>query len=48
MHKKFKKNIWITEWGCATYGGGSCDSAHITKLMKTTTAWLDKQSWVEK
>jgi len=48
MHNKFGKNIWVTEWGCATWGGGSCSDNDIRGLMSHTTAWMDQQPWIER
>jgi hypothetical protein len=48
IHNTFKKNIWVTEWACAEYGGGRCDQNHVYDFMGQTTAWLDSQRFVER
>jgi len=48
FYNRFKKPIWVTEIGCATYGGGSCGDAQISRLMREATSWMNQQSYIER
>jgi len=48
IHNTFGKNVWVTEWACAEYGGPRCDQNHVYDFMGQTTQWLDQQPWVER
>jgi len=42
--------IWVTEWACEDYSGKNqqCDPGQISAFMKTTQAWLDSTSYIER
>lgn len=48
IHNATGKNIWVTEWACAEYGGPTCAQNNVYGFMGQTTAFLDAQSWVER
>ncbi|KIM45991.1 glycoside hydrolase family 128 protein [Hebeloma cylindrosporum] len=49
FHNTFGKNIWVTEFACQNFSGGSqCDQNQVNNFMNTVTAWMDSTGYVER
>ncbi|KAG9123389.1 hypothetical protein FRC07_015008 [Ceratobasidium sp. 392] len=49
FHNTFQRPIWVTEWSCLNFAGGAqCTNDEMTQFMKTTQAYMDQASWVER
>ncbi|KZW03357.1 hypothetical protein EXIGLDRAFT_699224 [Exidia glandulosa HHB12029] len=47
-HNRLQKPLIITEFGCVDFSGKNqqCNEGEVEAFIKTTTSFMDKQSWV--
>lgn len=47
-HNEFKKPIWVTEYACQNFNGGSqCSESHAQQFHEEMANWFDSQSYVQ-
>ncbi|WFC97498.1 hypothetical protein MYAM1_000212 [Malassezia yamatoensis] len=47
-HNRYEKPIWVTEYACQNFGGGSpCSESHAKNFQTTMASWFDEQDFVQ-
>ena len=48
-HDEFQKPVWVTEFACQNFNGGSqCDAGKIWWFMTQATLWMNNTEWIER
>jgi hypothetical protein len=49
FHNTFQRPIWVTEWACQNYNGGSqCSSDDVVLFLNATQSYMDSSDFVER
>ncbi|KAE9408781.1 hypothetical protein BT96DRAFT_807750 [Gymnopus androsaceus JB14] len=49
FHNTFQRNIWVTEWACQNYNGGSqCSQEDVNLFLNATQSYMDSSDFVER
>jgi hypothetical protein len=49
FHNTFQRPIWVTEWACQNFNGGSqCSMDDIEMFLNTSQSFMDQSDFVER